>query len=306
MILRWSWFAVAWPLLLGAWAAGSYQVIDLGKLTYPAVADVADINNAGQVIYNDLNDGDFESGEFGVVIEPDGRRRRIDPPEGFLLTQLRSINDRGEIIANFDIPEGREDLHSTPYLIDASGHASPLPPAPGGAAVEVNRINNLGQITGRTGIRQDSQLDVFSRAFRLDTASGKYVELKVPGDGQSHGQGINNHGVVVGFANFPGGVGDFPIHAFRSDEAGNETDLGTLHGGAYSEAFAINDAGQIAAQADDGPAGRVHAVRFEPDGTITDIGVLPGFYMNPADINASGQIVGTSQTGDVETNMPWL
>jgi probable HAF family extracellular repeat protein len=73
----------------------------------------------------------------------------------------------------------------------------------------------------------------------------------------------------------------------------NMIDLGTL-GGAYSNAYGINDAGQIVGNAYTA-SGQNHAFLYS-DGNMTDLGTLGGAYSNAYGINDAGQIVGMAYT----------
>jgi probable HAF family extracellular repeat protein len=82
------------------------------------------------------------------------------------------------------------------------------------------------------------------------------------------------------------------------------TPLDVLPGASFSQAAAINDgdvvAGTSGAVALDGGLLWQYAVRWVDDGTaVEDLGTLPGGrFSDGADINADGQIVGNSDTGD--------
>ena len=69
-------------------------------------------------------------------------------------------------------------------------------------------------------------------------------------------------------------------------------DLGTL-GGAFSQAFGINDLGQITGQAYTKGGFGAHAFLYD-GGTMHDLGTIRGPYSNGLGINHSGVVVGES------------
>ncbi|MXS83739.1 PEP-CTERM sorting domain-containing protein [Nitrosomonas oligotropha] len=74
--------------------------------------------------------------------------------------------------------------------------------------------------------------------------------------------------------------------------------LGTL-GGAYSEAFGINDSGQVVGWANTASGSR-HAFITGPSGAgMTDLGTLGGSSSWAFGINDSGQVVGSSYLGNI-------
>jgi probable HAF family extracellular repeat protein len=70
------------------------------------------------------------------------------------------------------------------------------------------------------------------------------------------------------------------------------TDLGTLPGGASSQAYGINASGQVVGQAANA-SGNTHAFLYS-GGVMSDLGTLGGPYSYARGINDSGQIVGWS------------
>lgn len=110
-------------------------------------------------------------------------------------------------------------------------------------------------------------------------------DLGTLGGTESYAYGINDAGVVVGWAT----TADTKGHAFRYS-GGVMTDLGTL-GGWSSLAMAINSAGDIV-----GAAQPANSKRFRPflyrDEVMTDLGTLGGGNGYATALNNVGQIVG--------------
>jgi probable HAF family extracellular repeat protein len=115
------------------------------------------------------------------------------------------------------------------------------------------------------------------------------VDLGTLGGAFSSAQAINASGEVVGYAYTED---NHYFHAFRYAD-GTMTDLGTLPGANYSNAYGINDSREIVG---DGftPIVSYHAVSSDGDG-LTDLGTMGGYYSEARGINASGQIVGWSE-----------
>jgi probable HAF family extracellular repeat protein len=124
----------------------------------------------------------------------------------------------------------------------------------------------------------------------------------LPGYRFSQAAGISDAGVVVGTAQkgrtYFGAV---PARAFLYRN-GRMEDLGTL-GGPYSMASAVNAAGTVVGKADL-PRGRdasgpTHAFLYQSESGMRDLGTLPGGQNSRAyGLNASGEVVGFSETGD--------
>ena len=76
------------------------------------------------------------------------------------------------------------------------------------------------------------------------------------------------------------------------------TDLGKFPGGSYSDAYGLNDSGQVVGSAELPNASPIgsgsHAFSYD-GGALQDLGTLPGDnYSGASAINNNGQIVGTS------------
>jgi probable HAF family extracellular repeat protein len=100
------------------------------------------------------------------------------------------------------------------------------------------------------------------------------------------GGAINKRGQIIGTSNL---AGNQTHHAFLWE--GSLTDLGTL-GGGNSEAYWINDAGEVVGQADLPGSQQNHHGFLWRKGMMTDLGVPHGQPCSTAiDINAKGQVI---------------
>ena len=101
------------------------------------------------------------------------------------------------------------------------------------------------------------------------------------------GGAINSQGQIVGTSNL---AGNQAHHAFLWNE-GALTDLGTL-GGANSEAYWINDAGEIVGRADVPGTQQNHHAFLWKHGKMRDLGKAKGWPCSTAiDINSQGQVI---------------
>lgn len=158
-------------------------------------------------------------------------------------------------------------------------------------------INASGQITGNFA---SYDFDNPTHAFVTNAITNAVTDLGTLGcgtknycNGSSYGTSINASGQVVGYSSTAiGGT-----HAFITDPSTNAmTDLGSL-GGGTSQAFGINDSGQVTGASSVISDGWYHAFITDPStGTMTDLGTLGGPQSWGAAINASGQVAGYSYT----------
>ena len=108
--------------------------------------------------------------------------------------------------------------------------------------------------------------------------------------GSARIHGINESGQAVGASGHPHGA---ETHAFFWQKQGGIRDLGTLPGGDYSSAFAINDSGVVVGTSNTSTS--THAFSWTLAHGLTDLGTLPGTNASSAlAINNQGQIVGSS------------
>ena len=118
--------------------------------------------------------------------------------------------------------------------------------------------------------------------------------LPSSGEFYSNANAINDKGKIAGGSS----AGEFtppvpPFHAFVRCCGGTLTDLGTF-GGQYSEAFGINELGEVVGIASTSTFMTDHAFLYS-HGVMHDIGTLPGdSYAQAFDINNLSQVVGRS------------
>ena len=175
------------------------------------------------------------------------------------------------------------NAHATPlyHVIDLS---SQIP-----FSVTALDMNNSGQLAG-TAYGSGGQII----AFRWDPSSGFSMLTNLPSNirnGNMSAYGINNFGAIAG-----GGSTEAGRRAVRWSPAGVPEDLGDLGRigrDNQNQAFAINDAGQVA-----GSVGGNRAFRFTAGAMehLPSIGG-PSVGATAYGINGSGQVVGGSVTG---------
>jgi probable HAF family extracellular repeat protein len=159
-------------------------------------------------------------------------------------------------------------------------------------------VNSSGKVVGHSLQRvEDGTLQL--RAFHWD--GGPMQDLGTLGGPSSAGRGINDSGQVVGFARTSPTDNQQRAFVTEKDAQGNMrlAPLGTLPGYSSSEAWAINESGQIVGRSSNTiSSGRAFLYGKDQDGAVTmqNLGVL-----SPADtyseawaLNSSGQVVGES------------
>jgi probable HAF family extracellular repeat protein len=171
-------------------------------------------------------------------------------------------------------------------------------------------INDQGQIVGISGIC-DQAVGRYSAIHAVLWQNNKARDLGNLGVlAWNTPMAINELGVVVGFANVPGGgsAGNFNAHAFIWTAAAGMRDLGTLPGDAISEALGINDEGSIVGESC-GASG-CRAVLWQ-NGNIVDLNTLvaPGYtdqLVFANDINDAGAITGQSFNATTNVSSTFL
>lgn len=192
----------------------------------------------------------------------------------------------------------------------------------GGNVTGATGINDKGQVVG--GATYNAVIDpacgdengaitcnhAFLWAKGKMTFLGTLKGVTSLGNSSSHANAINAHGQVVGdsFARVPdpnnsNAPGAPQIHAFLWTK-GKMADLGTLPSplNTYSQAFGINDRGQIVGESGFRDA-EGHPF-FWSKGVMTDIGTLGGPTGCAQAINNTGQVVGFADTTVPDSSNP--
>lgn len=181
------------------------------------------------------------------------------------LSQAYAINDAGQVV-------GRTNRGAFIY----SGGTLTEFGVPGSSALG---INNAGQVTGVTMSDDNFQGFMYS--------NGQLTHL-APGN-SSAGIGINNHGQVAGWVNFP-------ITTPTVFSNGTTTDLSAAFpSGLQAGAAAINDNGQVVVQTSN-PSTVVVTSYIYANGVATELGRLGPFQTQTLarDLNNAGITVGNT------------
>ncbi len=156
-------------------------------------------------------------------------------------------------------------------------------------------LNGSGQVTGSAFFPSPDDFKVFR------WSSGTGAQQLTGCCDSMWGNDINDAGVIVGVAQTSAILGNRGFVASGS----STTPLSILPGAdpeGSAGALAINNAGQIVG-ASVAPGFVTHAVLWSAAGDIQDLGTLGGSNSSAIDINASGQVIGSSQiAGDAATH----
>jgi probable HAF family extracellular repeat protein len=131
---------------------------------------------------------------------------------------------------------------------------------------------------------------IYFLSNRAQAQTYKAIDLGTLRAGSARVHGVNESGEVVGGSGHPHGA---ETRAFFWEPKNGIRDLGTLPGGDYSAAFAINDSGVVVGISNTSTS--MHAITWTQSKGLRDIGTLPGTNSSSAlSINNQGQIAGAS------------
>lgn len=285
LILTVSLLTFSAPLPVSAQAGGvRYLVEDLGALgTTPGLASQATgINASGQVsgyAQTDTDGSDYlpfrwTDGVMTNLGTLGGRSNLNFGPTG-------GINNSGQA-TGYTLTAGNALYHAFlsggPSLLDLGGGT---PDFPTGQDQTVGKgINNLGDVAGAQG---SSVASAFFYTGNLLLNMDKLVPTDA-GWRIINATGVNDARQIIGDG-FHGGF----HHAYRYTFGGGIIDLGSIAPDTFSEALAINSAGQVVGDSNS------HAFRYTDGAGMVDLGALSGdFYSSALGINAKSEVVGIS------------
>jgi len=171
-----------------------------------------------------------------------------------------------------------------------------LPLHPGDNSSAATAINNRGQVVGISGIC-DQAVGRHTARHAVLWDKGEVIDLgNIGAKHWNTPTAINEHGDVVGFAGLPGSDPDTLIfQAFLWTKHNGIQPLGKLPGNLSSQAFGINERGQVVGVSSGGPGG-TRAFLWE-NGVMKDLNMLkePSYTARleiAGDINDAGEITG--------------
>jgi probable HAF family extracellular repeat protein len=254
------------------WPGNGSPIQNLGTLDgqITSVSSAVAINNNGWVV----GSSDNGNATDGFLWTGSGTIQNIGTLGGDT-TYAIGINDAGTVVGASQVANGAYNgfTYSNGVMTNTGTLANIA-------------INDYGQIAASysSGIG-------FEQAYFVN-ASGQAQSVGSFGGTVTQPDGINNTGEIAGFATTVAGYKNAFLYS-----GGVLTDLGTLDGMDSSDAFGINDNGQVVGESYDQLSGGNHAFLYSGSGPMEDLNSLidpnSGWILESATgINDSGQIVG--------------
>lgn len=209
----------------------------------------------------------------------------IPTPCGYHWSQAQGISDDGLVVGNAQNFDGGIGFTWT----RASGTRALR--EPGTFALFSADINSSGQFTGRGFFQAYDG----SRSYTWN-GSGQPTVLEPPAGVGNHGTyGISDAGEVVGGGFVESGT-ESNARAIIWRDGQNAEFLPNIPGKRHAYAYDVNNGGYVVGRAYTTNYSDEPAVRWNPDGTYTEIGNLPNNgYISDMQINNSGIVVGSGQ-----------
>jgi probable HAF family extracellular repeat protein len=300
-----------------------YTVTDLGPFFYPSA-----INDSGQIVGANIH------GRSDAILYSEGVATNITPPDG-ASARAWGINNFGDVVGEVlfcDIVNGNcVNDRTRAFIYSSSNKTFNILGTLGGRTSRAFAINDAGQVTGYSDIAPGSSVThafIFKDGVFKDIGAGSgandTLAASINASGQVAGYAssntsnrgaffydnnsflffeprgfandLNNRGEIVGGIS---GNDDGTGRAFLFNN-GIQQDLGTLNGGIYAKANAINNGGQIVGLSSPNLFSAAQRAFIYTEGLMQDLNTLvpamPGRVLtSAADINDAGQIVTNGQ-----------
>ncbi|MGC8783039.1 MAG: hypothetical protein ACP5RN_01435 [Armatimonadota bacterium] len=287
-------FACAFSFALSLSVAhAQYTITDLGAITANGQSRGYGINNLGEVV--GWSDGHAFFWTGGVMID-------LGVLSG-TASEGRDVNDLGQVVGWTDTAQARhpfiwQDLNGNRQA--DPGEMVDLRPIPNTWQGRAYGINNTGHVVGWSAINPDGVYHAFRWSynpggwwdwFDLGNITGNPDEISLAND-------INNLGQVVGGSGSAGSRRAFRTQPYAAINPLTDA-LPYLPNGTISEAFGINDRGQVVGFSNTrvGTSTLTRPVLWEGT-TVIDLGTLGGNTGRAFGINQLGHVVGHSYLSD--------
>lgn len=254
--------------------ATNYAITDLGTLG-GTDSKAFGVNSFGQVVGYSYTDGNSATHAF---LYSNGTMQDLGTLGSRINSMAFGINDSGQIVG-FSYYYDSHNAHAFLYSNGSMQDLGTL----GGDFSHARKINNSGQIVGQSR-------DGSSENHAFVYSNGAMQDLGDFGGNQSHAWDINDSGQVVGDSFYADGS----HHAFIYSN-GSFQDLGTTGGMQNSQAWGINESGQVAAYSYNYGDSPYYAFIYS-NGVLQDLGSLGGTHTGVYGINNYGLAVGYSDT----------
>lgn len=259
--------ALAWLFTLStaAFATPQYQLNDLGVLPGYNSSSAYDINDLGQVVGDSYLAS--KGGETGHAFLYMGSSLSDLGTLGGPSSTALGINNLGTVVGTSTTSDGSHHAFSYDGVISNLGYSD-----------RAYAINDAGTIVGSTG----SGMFIVNSPNPINTATLN----------ARWGWDINNQGTFVGTTQ-----SDIQAYSYSN---GEQSLLGRLATGQVSNAYAINDLGDVVGESlVSGGSVPSHAFLYADGTTMIDLGSLGGATASSVawDINNNREVVGTSSPG---------
>jgi probable HAF family extracellular repeat protein len=272
--------------------ANAYQLTELYGIPGSVSSYAFGINNHGEVVGRSV----MSNGNSVATIWKGTTPVALGTLSGSISTSAQAINDAGRVV-------GASSRTASEYIATIWNGTKPtaLASLSGSSTVAVTTgINNSGRVVGFSNLTAGSNDTAVIWKGTTPTALGT-----LPGTTSgSVAQAINSAGLVAGYS-------ITPRTTYATIWSGTTpTALGLLSGSVGSDAYGINNAGQVVGLSDtvrdNSPQEPAKTASFVPTGgeplatlwngvVPTALGTLNGFPISTAfDINNAGQVVGFS------------